>query len=163
MNNKKSLSFSLVSAFIVSAPLLMLEEAQAQIYKCVNNQEQVFYNDKPCPMKHVEKKMKSVKDPKNGFIPAPFSPSQIADEEQNSNIKGVVIGGELLDGDSSSESSVLANQVDGYKGSAGAVNKQNSVESAAGKTSVVEGESAALNASTSNSTTAVSTKKLTMH
>ena len=163
MNNKKSLSFLLLPALIVSAPLLMIEKAQAQIYKCVNTQEQVFYNDKPCPVKQIEKKMKSVKDPKNGFIPAPFSPSKIADEEQNSSTKGGGIGGELLDSDSSSESSVLANQVDGYKGSEGAVNKLNSVESGAGKTSVVEGESAALNATTSNSTTAVSTKKLTMH
>ena len=153
----------LLSALIVSAPLFMVEEAQAQIYKCVNTQAEVFYNDKPCPVKQIEKKMKSVKDPTNGYIPEPFSPSKIANEEQSSGKKGVVIGGELLNSDSSTESSVLANQVDGNKGSEGAVNKQNSAESGAGKTSVVEGEGAALNATTSNSPTAVSTKKLTMH
>ena len=159
MNNNKSLSSLLLAVSMASAPLFMVEEAQAQIYKCVNTQEKVFYNDKPCPVTQLQSKMKSVKDPKNGFIPEPFSPVVTADEKQNSGKKGVVVGDNSLNNDTSSKNQTLANQAAGNSGSAGAKNKNSLAESVSGKTSVVLGESADLNATT----TVNSTNKPYMH
>ena len=49
--------------------LLLSTSAQAQIYKCTNFEGAVYYNDKPCPIKDREKKIKATKDVVNGYVP----------------------------------------------------------------------------------------------
>lgn len=68
-------------------PLLMAVEAQATIYKCIDANAEVYYNDKPCPVTNIERKIKAVKDPKGGYIPPKF----VADEEKSAK-PGVVVG-----------------------------------------------------------------------
>lgn len=52
-------------------PLLFSVSAQSAIYKCVNESSEVYYNDKPCPIKDKESQIQAVKDPVNPYI-APF-------------------------------------------------------------------------------------------
>ena len=72
--------------------MLTSNPAQASIFKCVNQQGSVYYNDKPCPEKDKETQLKAIKDPKNGYIPKPFK--EVIEED--GAIKGVVVGKESL-------------------------------------------------------------------
>jgi len=152
----------LLSALVVSAPLFIVEEAQAQIYKCVDGQAEVFYNDKPCPAKQIEKKIKSEKDPVNVYIPPSFSPSVEKGETKNPAKKSAGGGGNSLNSDTSSN-----NQAGGNMELTGDANEQNSAGSSSGGVSVSAGEGTTSNATTSNTTTtttpATSTRKLYMH
>jgi len=65
MMNKKS--FLIYGTLLVSTAGFSPQFAQASIFKCVNEQGAVFYNDKPCPIKDKETKFRSVKDPKNAL------------------------------------------------------------------------------------------------
>lgn len=38
-----------------------------EIFKCTNEKSEVYYNDKPCPVNDIEKKMQAVKDPENPY------------------------------------------------------------------------------------------------
>jgi len=62
---KKTILFT----FSLFVPLMFVSEAQATIYKCVNTKEEVYYNDKPCPLNNEESQIKAVKDPVGGYIP----------------------------------------------------------------------------------------------
>ena len=55
--------------FFLIFPLLVTQQAHAKIYKCENDQSQVYYNDKPCPVADEETKMRAVKDVVNGYKP----------------------------------------------------------------------------------------------
>ncbi len=55
---------------VVLFQLTFSSSAQAAIFKCVNQQDEVFYHDKPCPVNHKEKSLKHVKDPKNAAAAA---------------------------------------------------------------------------------------------
>ena len=70
-------------------PLLITTQAQATIYKCVNLQAEVYYNDKPCPVTNIERKIRSVKDPEGGYIPPEF----VADQVKSAS-PGIVVGNE---------------------------------------------------------------------
>ena len=70
----KLLSLFVMSSLTVSVSFLA-EDAQAKIYKCVNVMGEVIYNDRPCSVTEKESQMKAVKDPKDGYIPAPILPS----------------------------------------------------------------------------------------
>lgn len=72
---------------LLFSPLLLSMEAQAKIYKCVNTEGKVYYNDKPCPVTSIEKEMKAAKDPVDGYVPPKFVPD--APEEGS---KGIMIG-----------------------------------------------------------------------
>ncbi len=72
----------------VSVPLFMTAEAQATIYKCVNTNAEVYYNDKPCPVTDIERQIKAAKDPVDGYIPPAF----VADDKKV-GAKGVLVGG----------------------------------------------------------------------
>lgn len=50
-------------------PFLFMFNLQAEIFKCTNTKGAVYYNDKPCPVKHKQKKMKTEKDVVNGYVP----------------------------------------------------------------------------------------------
>ena len=81
-------TFKLSVITLIGVPLLISIEAQATIYKCVNaTTTQVYYNDKPCAVTEIEKKIKAVKDPVGGYIPPAF-----VKDEENTNNKGVVVG-----------------------------------------------------------------------
>jgi len=69
-----------------------------QIFKCVNAKEEVYYNDKPCPIGNTESKISAIKDPENGYIPPKFIPEKLDD-----NNKGVVVG-------NSSKRSIVKNE-----------------------------------------------------
>lgn len=84
INTMKNKSIVYVVGFI---PLLMATQVQATIYKCVNAEAEVYYNDKPCPVTTIERTLKGVKDPKGGYIPPKF----VADEEKSAS-SGVVVG-----------------------------------------------------------------------
>jgi len=55
---------------VVLFQLTLSSSAQAAIFKCINQQDEVFYHDKPCPVNHEEKSLKHVKDPKNAATAA---------------------------------------------------------------------------------------------
>lgn len=76
MNIQKKITFM----FVLFLFLISFSGAQATIYKCVNTKEEVYYNDKPCPINNVESQIKAVKDPVGGYIPPEFM-------NQNSNEK----------------------------------------------------------------------------
>ena len=52
---------TLVSLIVISS------SAHATIFKCVNTQGAIYYNDKPCPKDNEETKIKATKDPKGGY------------------------------------------------------------------------------------------------
>jgi hypothetical protein len=86
MKNKLKI-FVYVGSFI---PLLMTTQSYATIYKCVNSQAEVYYNDKPCPITNIERKIKAVKDPEGGYIPPAFK-EDVSKARRNN---GVVVGEE---------------------------------------------------------------------
>ena len=61
--------------------------AEADIFKCTNANNAVYYNDKPCPVKYKEKKMKAVKDVVNGYVPKLERKSKEADTKNNTSLK----------------------------------------------------------------------------
>ncbi len=85
--NNKSLSFVLVSSLVLSAHVFITEQANAEIFKCVNPKGVVFYNDKSCPKKDKETQIKAVKDPSNGYIPPAF-----VEQKEGKGNRGVVVG-----------------------------------------------------------------------
>lgn len=76
---KKTISL----AFAMFVPLISFSEAQAAIYKCVNNKEEVYYNDKPCPKNNKESQIKAVKDPVGGYIPPKFKDQNSDEKSEN--------------------------------------------------------------------------------
>ncbi len=84
MKNKLKLSVTTLAL----VPLLFSVEAQETIYKCVNAKAEVYYNDQPCHVTTIERKLKAVKDPEGGYIPPRF-----VSEEAKSGSTGVVVGG----------------------------------------------------------------------
>lgn len=89
---------------LVASQAILVKPAQAEIFKCKKPSGEVFYNDKPCPVDDEETEMRAVKDPENGYIPAPYTGTQQADQVNKTGGKststvnrGVIIG----DGDAS--------------------------------------------------------------
>ena len=81
---------------VVLFQLTLSSSAQAAIYKCINQQDEVFYHDKPCPVNHKEKSLKHVKDPKNAAAAAAaLSASQNVDKptfKSNGQTDGATTG-----------------------------------------------------------------------
>ena len=162
MNNKPP-SFLLLSALMVSAPLLLMEQAQAEIYKCVNAKEAVFYKDKPCPSTEIESKVKVAKAPKNGYIPAPFSPSDAEEEEQQISKKSLVIGENSLQNEAASKKEFPASQSNDKSLSDGVTDSSknnNSTEMNSKKNTVASTDSPNSNATLSQATTSKPKKRL---
>lgn len=88
MMKNKSLSFLLMSGFVVSAQMFVTEQVHAEIFKCINEQGAIFYNDKPCPVKDTETQIKAVKDPKNGYVPA-----FVVEKTEENSADGIIVGG----------------------------------------------------------------------
>ena len=86
--NNKTLTFLSISVLAVSAHLLISEQVHAEIFKCVNAKAEVFFNDRPCPVTQIERKVKAAKDPKNGYIPPPA----FVEKTGKKNAQGVVVG-----------------------------------------------------------------------
>ena len=95
------LTYFVISSFMVSVSFLA-KDAQAKIYKCVNVNEEVFYNDKPCSVTEIESQMKAVKDPKNGYISAPILPPVEAEGMQKHDGNDLEIVENSLNEDTSS-------------------------------------------------------------
>lgn len=74
----------LVRPYMVGVLFLSITPiVEAKIYKCVNIENKVFYNDKPCPILDKETKINAVKDPVGGYIP----PALVLDVKQkNANL-----------------------------------------------------------------------------
>ena len=83
MKNKQNLFLSVLAI----VPLLIVVEAQATIYKCVDANAEVYYNDKPCPATDIERKIKAVKDPEGGYI----APKFVSEEAESGNT-GTIVG-----------------------------------------------------------------------
>ncbi len=67
MNNK--LLIVLAIGLALSSQVVVADKKQeASIFKCINNQGSVYYNDKPCPVKDKETRIHAVKDPVNGSL-----------------------------------------------------------------------------------------------
>ena len=98
-------------------PLFFTLEVQATIYKCVNVNAEVYYNDKPCPVSDIERQLKSVKDPEGGYIPPDF----VSDSELTGS-KGAVVG-------STSERSVNKTEKESSDSSSKGSNNSGSVSS----------------------------------
>ena len=86
--NNKTLSFLSISVLAVSAHLLITEQVHAEIFKCVDASAEVFYNDRPCPVTQIERKVKAAKDPKNAYIPPAF-----VEQTGRKNSQGAIVGG----------------------------------------------------------------------
>lgn len=67
MKETKS-TYRIISTFLI-IQFLFVNVLQAEIFKCTNAKDEVYYNDKPCPVDDVEKKLNAVKDPTNGYVP----------------------------------------------------------------------------------------------
>ena len=63
MNYKKQL-YVFMFGMVMTTSLFVVDQAQAEIFKCVNQKGAVYYNDKPCPEKDTETQIKNAKDPK---------------------------------------------------------------------------------------------------
>ena len=83
---KKQLSVFMFGMVVTAtSSMFITSQAQAEIFKCVNQQGEVYYNDKPCPTKDIETQIRNTKDPKGGASqPQEFSNLQVIDE----NISG---------------------------------------------------------------------------
>ena len=82
-NKTNSIAFTL----IMTSSLFIVSGAQATIYKCINVQAEVYYNDKPCSVTTIERKIKSAKDPVGGYIPPDFVAEKVKESKT-----GVVVG-----------------------------------------------------------------------
>ncbi len=76
----------------LSSQTVFAEKKQsAKIFKCTNSKNEVFYNEKPCPINDVEKKIRAVKDPKglvaNGNNYSETLPSLQEEEQQVASIE----------------------------------------------------------------------------
>jgi len=91
-----------MSSLTVSVSFLT-EDVQAKIYKCVNVNGEVLYNDKPCSVAEIESQMKAVKDPKNGYIFSPIIPPVEVDGMQNLDGNDLEIVENKLNEDTSSK------------------------------------------------------------
>ena len=87
----KLIDKSLLSSILLGAGVLaqsgVMFSAQAEIYKCTNKQDKVYYNDKPCPVENDEKKIQNEKDPVNGYVPP-----TVGSKHTIKKNKGVVVG-----------------------------------------------------------------------
>lgn len=119
--NNKTLSFLSISFLAVSAQLLITEQVHAEIFKCVDVNAKVFYNDRPCPVKQIESKVKAVKDPENGYVPAVF-----VEQTRTKNAQGVAVGGASSKEINSSQKAVGDNQQTGNNSAQGAATSQES-------------------------------------
>ncbi len=144
-------------------PLLMTTQAQATIYKCVNSQAEVYYNDKPCPVTNIERKIKSVKDPEGGYIPPEF----VADQVKSAS-RGIVVGnesGRKLDQSNKDQSDNSSNASSGGGSSSGTgANSSQSASNSSGSSDYAsnsQSESDYTNQDSSNSKRA--TKKNVIH
>ncbi|MEE9445139.1 MAG: hypothetical protein V3V19_05690 [Cocleimonas sp.] len=54
---------------LVLLPFFLSVTTEAQIFKCSNENGEVYYNDKPCPIEDEEKKIRNEKDVLNGYVP----------------------------------------------------------------------------------------------
>ncbi len=84
---KKSALRVFIALTSISISIGVQQNADAAIFKCVNAKAEVYYNDKPCPVGEVERQLRSIKDPKGGYIPPAFT----ADVKAQGS-KGVVVG-----------------------------------------------------------------------
>jgi len=85
MKNKK-----IMMLLVSFTPVFFLVNAHATIYKCVNINANVYYNDKPCPKNDIERQLKSVKDPVGGYIPPEFvEQKNINSFEENKDSKSL--------------------------------------------------------------------------
>lgn len=95
------LTYFILSSLTVYVSFLV-EDAQAKIYKCVNVNGEVFYNDKPCSVTEIESQMKAIKDPKNGYISPPILPPVEAEGMQKHDGNDMEIVENSLNEDTSS-------------------------------------------------------------
>ncbi len=85
MNNN---NFFCASILVMLGFVFVFNPAQAGIYKCISQKGSVYYNDKPCPKRDKEIRMKAVKDPKSRYIPKSF----VKDRKNIKPTKGIVVG-----------------------------------------------------------------------
>lgn len=73
MTNKYSIN-KLLRVFTVGGGVfvqsIIMTPVEAEIFKCTNKTGDVYYNDKPCPIKDDEKKIRNEKDVLNGYTPS---------------------------------------------------------------------------------------------
>lgn len=93
-NKVKNNKFCYASILFMLGFMLTPYPAQATIFKCVNQQDSVYYNDKPCPKKDKETQLKAIKDPKNGYIRKP----NMEQKKEVLAAKGIVVGKDLTQG-----------------------------------------------------------------
>ncbi len=72
-NIKVKISFIVILTLQVS----MLSTVSASIFKCENQQGEVYYHDKPCPVIDNETEMNHEKDVKNGYAPPKLNGSLV--------------------------------------------------------------------------------------
>ncbi len=88
LSNKKNMIFTC----LMLSPLMIASGVgnAADIFKCINVNAEVFYNDKPCPITNVERKIKSVKDPVGGYIPPEYKANSETDVNSGTNKRKVL-------------------------------------------------------------------------
>ena len=83
-NNINSFAYQLL---VLTFVIIFTGGAHADIYKCVNTNAEVYYNDKPCPATAIERKIKAAKDPVGGYIEPDFVP-----DKETTTLPGAVVG-----------------------------------------------------------------------
>ncbi len=121
MNFKSRYGFS---ALMVTA-ILMPSTVRAEIYKCENIKNEIYYIDKPCPVLDKETEIAAVKDPKNGYVfPAFVSDKVHKNKEWAINQKNIKTTKDRIkdkDGDD------LTGEGNGKGGAISVLNTQNNV------------------------------------
>ena len=75
---KYRLELILFASLFLSAQATFADKKQdASIFKCINSKGAVYYNDKPCPARDKETRIRAVKDPVNGLLTKAQSVSPI--------------------------------------------------------------------------------------
>lgn len=84
---KKNILKQLFVVGLVVSQTFLIASLEAEIFKCTNLEGKVYYNDKPCPVKDNEEKIKAEKDVKNGYTPPAF-----VEKSEAKRTRGVVVG-----------------------------------------------------------------------
>lgn len=154
--NKLASLCAVGGVFLLIAPI-----AEAKIYKCVNIDNKVFYNDKPCPVLDKETEINAVKDPLGGYIPPAFS---LDEKQKKSNlVVKTKVTGTFQDDEKKPDSELIHSNNDGsISNEGGSAGNTPVIASSSGRVPVSSSQSASSSKSASEDISSKSAKKYIM-
>ncbi len=122
MKNKSTLI--LFASFVLSAQATFADKkTDASIFKCINSKGAVYYNDKPCPKRDKETRIKAVKDPVNGVLTQAPLESPVFGKTKQTQVS-VKIGGNVGKNKSGANQNLNIKELDGADAALEAENKR---------------------------------------